>query len=52
MRCNWKTSFIKSHSVNATILEPFIFRAANEDVFALYVLFKPYGVNGTTLVVI
>ena len=52
MRCNWKKSFIKPCSVNGTIVERFIFRAANGEVFAFHVLFKPYSVNGTIFIVI
>ena len=49
--CNWKTSFIKAFSVNGTIVEPFIFRAAN-GCFAFHVLFMPYNVNGTIFMII
>ena len=52
MRGNWKISFIKPCSVNGTIVEPFIFRAANGEVFAFHVLFKPYSVNDTIFMVI
>ena len=31
MHCKWSISFIKACSVNGTIVEPFIFRAANEE---------------------
>ena len=40
MHCNWKISFIKAYSVNGTIVEPFMFPAANGEVFAFHVLFK------------
>ena len=52
MHSNWKISFIKACSVNGTIVEPFIFRAANGEVFAFHVLFKPYSVNGTIFMII
>ena len=52
MRYNWEISFIKACSVNGTVVEPFIFRATNGEVFAFYVLFKPYSVNGTIVMII
>ena len=52
MHCNWSISFIKACSVNGTIVEPFVFRAANGEVFAFHVLFKPYSVNGIIFMII
>ena len=51
IHCNWKTSFIKACSVNGTIVEPFIFRAANGEVFAFHVVFKPYNINGKIFII-
>ena len=52
MHCNLSINFIKACSVNGTIVDPFIFRAANREVFAFHVLFKPYSVNGTIFMII